>query len=67
MPNLGGISFGSDLGKRKNRWEDDSGGSVMSAGPGCKRISSIASFPSLNVHHNFSKFDSCTFSLKWEP
>lgn len=29
---LGGITGGSDLGKRKNRWEDDSGAS----GPGCK-------------------------------
>lgn len=38
MPILGGMSIGSDLGKRKNRWEDDSGGSVTSAGQGRKRI-----------------------------
>ena len=34
----GGISIGGDLGKRKNRWEDDSGGGVVTAGLGCETL-----------------------------
>jgi hypothetical protein len=30
------LGLGSDLGKRKNRWEEEGGGGVMSAGPGCE-------------------------------
>ena len=32
--NVGGISLGSDLGKRKNRWEDDGVGGVIASGAG---------------------------------
>lgn len=41
---LGGMALGlgSDLGKRKNRWEEEGGGGVMSAGPGCKAIAILA-------------------------
>ena len=41
---LGGMAMGlgSDLGKRKNRWEEEGGGGVMSAGPGCKAIAILA-------------------------
>ena len=34
--NVGGISLGSDLGKRKNRWEDDGVGGVIASGAGGK-------------------------------
>ena len=33
------LGLGSDLGKRKNRWEEEGGGGVMSAGPGCESLS----------------------------
>lgn len=41
---VGGISIGSDLGKRKNRWEEQSGGGVTTAGPGCQ-FTSISFIP----------------------
>jgi hypothetical protein len=33
------LGLGSDLGKRKNRWEEEGGGGVMSAGPGRESLS----------------------------
>ena len=37
------LGLGSDLGKRKNRWEEEGGGGVMSAGPGCEAFSYLIS------------------------
>ena len=37
------MGLGSDLGKRKNRWEEEGGGGIMSAGPGCKTIATPTS------------------------
>lgn len=50
----GGISIGGDLGKRKNRWEDDSGGGVVTAGLGGKALLSwnAFSFPVRKCFHN---------------
>ena len=49
----GGISIGGDLGKRKNRWEDDSGGGVVTAGLGGKALPSWH-FPVRTLSHNLS-------------
>ena len=32
------LGLGSDLGKRKNRWEEEGGAGVMSTGPGCESL-----------------------------
>ena len=32
------LGLGSDLGKRKNRWEEEGGGGAMSAGAGCEYV-----------------------------
>lgn len=52
----GGISIGGDLGKRKNRWEDDSGGGVVTAGLGGKPLPSwhVFYFPVRTLSDNLS-------------